>query len=70
MQGPFSQEINTALIHQFDIKYLLTKSSGKIGGFPEKVNSAKETGITLVVIGRPTEENGVTLEKAKELLFL
>lgn len=63
MQGPFSEEMNTAMIHQFDIRYVLTKNSGKIGGFMEKVNSAKHTDTTLVVIGRPIEETeGYVLE--------
>ncbi|MBQ1394014.1 MAG: precorrin-6A reductase [Lachnospiraceae bacterium] len=65
MQGPFSQALNTALIREFSISYLLTKSSGKLGGFLEKVSSAKETNTTLVVIGRPVKEHGITL---KELL--
>ena len=56
MQGPFSEEMNTAMIHQFDIRYVLTKNSGKVGGFIEKVNSAKQTETILVVIGRPTVE--------------
>lgn len=64
MQGPFSEEMNTAMIHQFDIRYVLTKNSGKVGGFIEKVNSAKETGTILVVIGRPTAEtDGYVLEE-------
>lgn len=64
MQGPFSEEMNTAMIHQFDISYVLTKNSGKVGGFIEKVNSAKETGTILVVIGRPTvETDGYVLDE-------
>lgn len=69
MQGPFSEELNTALIHQFDISYLLTKNSGKIGGFLEKVTSAEKNGVTLVVIGLKQEEtHGYTLEDMKKLL--
>lgn len=62
MQGPFSEELNVALIHQFGIKYLLTKDSGKAGGFLEKVESAEKTGTKLVIIGRPVEEEGEKLE--------
>lgn len=63
MQGPFSEELNTALIHQFHISYMVTKNSGKIGGFIEKVNSAKQTNTTLIIIGRPKEETeGYLLE--------
>ena len=36
MQGPFSVEMNVAMMRQFEISYLVTKESGKTGGFPEK----------------------------------
>ncbi|SES63637.1 precorrin-6A reductase [[Clostridium] polysaccharolyticum] len=62
MQGPFSEELNTALIHQFQIQYLLTKNSGRLGGLIEKINSAANAGITLVMIGRPVIEEGERLE--------
>ncbi|MDE6313919.1 MAG: precorrin-6A reductase [Lachnospiraceae bacterium] len=69
MQGPFSEELNTAMIYQFHISYLLTKNSGKIGGFLEKAESARKTGITLVVIGLQQEETeGYSLEEIIELL--
>lgn len=64
MQGPFSAELNTALIHQFAIRYLLTKNSGANGGFREKIKSVEQTDTTLVVIGRPTEHTkGYLLEE-------
>lgn len=62
MQGPFSEELNTALIHQFQIAYLITKNSGKLGGVLVKIQSAAQTGITLVLIGRPVQEEGERLE--------
>ena len=33
MQGPFSKEMNVALIHQFDIAWMVSKESGRAGGF-------------------------------------
>ena len=62
MQGPFSQELNEALIRQFHIAYLVTKDGGGAGGFPEKVRAAKNTGIELVLIRRP-EEAGESFEE-------
>ncbi len=62
MQGPFSQELNEALIRQFDIAHLVTKDGGAAGGFPEKVRAAERTGAALLVIRRPTEA-GETLEQ-------
>ena len=62
MQGPFSAELNEALIRQFHIAYLVTKDGGKAGGFQEKVQAAENTGAELVFIRRP-EETGETFEK-------
>ena len=62
MQGPFSEEMNLAMLRHVDAKYFVTKESGKAGGFPEKVKAAKEAGTVLVVVGRP-EEEGLALEE-------
>ncbi len=56
MQGPFSSELNAALINQFSIKWLLTKDGGTAGGFDEKAQAAQKTGARLVVIRRPKED--------------
>jgi precorrin-6A/cobalt-precorrin-6A reductase len=53
MQGPFSTEINKALIKSFNIKYLVTKNSGKEGGIKEKIEAAEETGIKLIILDKP-----------------
>lgn len=55
MQGPFGEEINVALMHQFDIKYMVTKDSGKAGGFDDKAAAAKKAGADMVIIRRPEE---------------
>ena len=68
MQGPFSREMNIALIHQFDIAWMVSKESGRAGGFLEKYQAAKETGCRMIVIGRPKEEQGMELEKCIEYL--
>ena len=62
MQGPFSQELNEALIHQFRISVLVTKDGGAAGGFQEKVQAARSTGAALILIRRP-EETGETFEE-------
>ena len=56
MQGPFSREMNLALLHQTEAKYFVTKESGKNGGFAEKLEAAEQAGAVLLVIGRPIEE--------------
>lgn len=62
MQGPFSREMNLALMRQFDIAVLVTKDGGVEGGFPEKVRAAKEAGARVVVVGRPPEKDGLGLD--------
>ena len=67
MQGPFSTEINTLFLRQTKAEWLLTKDSGRAGGFQEKVEAARENGTRVVVIRRP-EEDGISLEEAMEVL--
>lgn len=67
MQGPFSREMNVALLQHIGAAYFVTKESGKAGGFPEKLEAAAEAGAVLVVIGRP-EEDGMTLAEVKTFL--
>lgn len=68
MQGPFSKELNKALMREFGIGMLVTKASGKTGGFWEKVEAARECGVELVVIRRPVDEAGLTLGDAQCML--
>lgn len=65
MQGPFSAEMNLALLHQTKARYFVTKESGRVGGFDEKLEAARAADAVLVVIGRPLEE-GKPLEELKK----
>lgn len=69
MQGPFSSEMNRALIAQFHIRYLVTKESGTTGGFGEKVEAARAAGIPALVIGNPEQNEGVSMEEAVNRLL-
>ena len=66
MQGPFSKELNVAMFKKFCSKYVVTKDSGEVGGFAEKVEAANEAGAKLIVIGRAVEEQGKGLEEIIE----
>ena len=68
MQGPFSRELNEAIIRQFGIRVVVTKESGRAGGFAEKYEAARACGCTLVVIRRPEKETGVSAEEALRLI--
>ena len=69
LQGPFSREMNSATIRQYDIRVLVTKASGTEGGFYEKISAARECGIPAYIIGRPVEEQGVPVNEALEMFF-
>ena len=64
MFGPFSYEMNHAMLQQYDIACLVTKDSGRNGGFEEKVMAAKECGCKVFVIGRPMKETGISVGEA------
>ena len=63
MQGPFDMEMNAATLKMTDAKYLVTKDSGDAGGFEEKVSAALSIGCEVIVIARPVQEEGYSLEE-------
>lgn len=68
MQGPFSEEMNLALFHQYQIAHMVTKESGATGGFSEKISAAKKAGVSVYVIKNPEAENGEQKENLEEIL--
>lgn len=63
MQGPFTIEMNEAMIRQYGISCLVTKQSGIFGGYYEKLEAAKKTGISVFVIGHPGEDAGYSFRE-------
>ena len=68
MQGPFSKEMNVAMLKSVNAKYMVTKDSGSKGGFDEKIAAAREAGAKLVVIGRPPQKDGLSFDETLSLL--
>lgn len=69
MHGPFSKELNKALLMQYQIDVLVTKESGVQGGFPEKIEAARETGTKIVVIKNPENKAASKKEKQKDEIW-
>lgn len=67
MQGPFSEELNTAMINDLGVKFLVTKESSASGGFHEKVNACAKSNVKCLVLKKP-EEEGITLENFKQII--
>lgn len=57
MQGPFSADLNAALLRELGISCLVTKDSGSAGGFSEKLEAASRESVEVLVIGRPEEDH-------------
>ncbi|WP_297990604.1 precorrin-6A reductase [Anoxybacillus sp.] len=53
MQGPFTKQLDVALMKHFGVTLLVTKESGRVGFVDEKIAAAQELGIETVVIRRP-----------------
>lgn len=68
MQGPFSEELNIAMLKSTSAKYLVTKDGGSLGGYDDKISAAKKTGAQAVVIGRPEKEDGLSFSNVIDLL--
>lgn len=63
LQGPFSTQMNEAMLRQYQIKWLVTKASGNAGGYQEKLDAAQNLDIPVFVIGCPAEQECHTFEE-------
>ncbi|WP_440321583.1 precorrin-6y C5,15-methyltransferase (decarboxylating) subunit CbiE [Laedolimicola sp.] len=68
MQGPFSKELNLAMLRSTGVAWMVTKEAGRAGGFEEKMTAAQEAGVKVVLIGRPQEQEGLSIEDGVKLL--
>lgn len=66
-RGPFSKYQNIEVIKNFNAQFLITKESGKTGGFEEKVLAAEECCAQLIIIKRP-DDCGITVFQAERIL--
>lgn len=64
MQGPFTRELNAAMMRQVGATCLVTKESGRAGGFEEKLAAARDVGARTIVIRRPPEAGETTAKDA------
>ena len=57
---PFSEEDNIQCIRDLNIQAVVSKDSGQTEGLFEKIESARKTGIPVILIDRPAAETGVS----------
>ena len=63
LQGPFTEQMNEAMLRQYDVQCLVTKQSGRTGGFLEKLKAAERINIPVYVVGAMAEEEGASFEE-------
>ncbi len=63
-QGPFTQDVSRAQLEMIGAKYLVTKASGKNGGFEEKIKAASDCNAVPVIIGQPPQISGFSMDEA------
>lgn len=71
MQGPFSEEMNTACFRYSDAEWLVTKSSGSVGGYDSKVSAAEKLGMKILIVRPPVceeKEESCRYEDLEQLL--
>ncbi|WP_273061580.1 precorrin-6A reductase [Colibacter massiliensis] len=67
MQGPFSVALNREMFKSAGAAFVVTKNSGAVGGFEEKLIAAREAGARLIVIERP-EDTGIAYDEMVKFL--
>ena len=66
-QGPFSEDVNYATMRQIGARYIVTKDSGTVGGYEEKVRAARRAGATVVLVRKP-EDAGLPYDEVARIL--
>jgi precorrin-6A/cobalt-precorrin-6A reductase len=68
MQGPFSIDMNVAMIRQLKATILVSKESGKQGHVEEKLEATRICGIKFVVIERPVMNYPIFFSNVEALM--
>ena len=54
-QGPFTEQMNYATLTQINAAYMVTKDSGTVGGYEDKVRAARRAGVRVVMVRKPDD---------------
>ena len=68
MQGPFDEDMNLSTLRAVRASWLVTKDTGSAGGYEAKIRAAKCYGARCVIIGRPPQREGRTLEQVIDVI--
>lgn len=68
IKGPFSKEINSAIIKDYHIEAMITKDGGIEGGTKEKVEAAFENNIKIILIDKPRINYEIKFNHISEMI--
>jgi precorrin-6x reductase len=68
IKGPFSIEMNIAMLKHCKASVMVTKESGDTGGMGEKLEAAKQLGIPVIIVERPQISYGKMTSSVEEVL--
>ena len=68
LQGPFTTGMNEAMICQYQIGCLVTKKSGRTGGYQEKIDAARRQNIPVFVVGQSKQQKGYSFAEVCQKL--
>lgn len=68
MQGPFSENLNFAMLEQLNINYLITKKAGDTGGEREKVLACDRKNVEIIYLEKKKMEYRNCYSKIDELI--
>lgn len=67
IKGPFSKEINVAILNHAKVDVVITKESGFAGGFLDKIEACEEVGIPVIIIKRKTIDYQRVVHEIEEI---
>ncbi|MBA1334348.1 MAG: hypothetical protein HPY66_2197 [Firmicutes bacterium] len=68
VKGPFSEEMNMAMLKYCDASVMVTKDSGSQGGNKEKISACRKLGIPVMMIERPRMDYGLKASSVAEVV--
>lgn len=68
IKGPFSLQLNKAILKEYKIKYLVTKESGTEGGVKEKIQAARQINARVLLLKRPHMDYPAIFFTIKEII--
>ena len=66
--GPFSYEDNVKMMQEISADILVTKESGKAGGFAEKIKAAVDNNMKIAIYTRPDEDKSSDVFNVEDIL--